>query len=269
MALASGYSVPALPYLAVVLLAAAGVGWALVRERPPVTARTILAWAPWMAVGSALYVNYQLGTVPRLLEPFASSPTVYLTTFALAGAVWLATMHTPAPRRVLAGVGFLAFSVPVAVALDYGTSRGTLTLLWPLGSAVVSAAVAAGVWAAFHRVRPDDAKVADGAGALVVLGHSLDAFSTAVGVGHLGFGEQTPLSRYLIEFGHAIVDLPGLGGAWLFVLVKLALAAGIVALLADYVREEPAEGYVLLGFVAAVGLGPGVHNVLLFVAATP
>lgn len=269
MALASGYSVPALPYLAVVLLAAAGVGWALVRERPPVTARTVLAWSPWMAVGSALYVNYQLGTVPRAVAPFASSPTVYLTTFALAGAVWLATMRTPAPRRVLAGVGFLALSVPIAVALDYGTTRGTLTLLWPLGGAVAAAVLAAAVWAAFRRLRPDDAKVTDGAGALAVLGHALDAVSTAVGVGHLGFGEQTPLSRYLIEFGHAIVDLPGLGGGWLFILVKLLLTAGVVALLADYVREEPAEGYVLLGFVAAVGLGPGVHNVILFVAATP
>lgn len=34
--------------------------------------------------------------------------------------------------------------------------------------------------------------------------------------------------------------------------------------MADYVREEPTEGYLLLGLVAAVGLGPGVHNLVLF-----
>jgi uncharacterized membrane protein len=60
-----------------------------------------------------------------------------------------------------------------------------------------------------------------------------------------------------------------LGVGWLFVLVKLLVAAGIVVLLADLVREDPVEGRLLLGFVAAVGLGPGVHNVLLFVVATP
>jgi uncharacterized membrane protein len=32
-------------------------------------------------------------------------------------------------------------------------------------------------------------------------------------------------------------------------------------------QEEPREGAALLGFVAAVGLGPGAHNLLLFAIA--
>jgi len=35
-------------------------------------------------------------------------------------------------------------------------------------------------------------------------------------------------------------------------------------LLADSVREDPAEGRLLFVLVAAVGLGPGAHNLLLF-----
>jgi uncharacterized membrane protein len=48
------------------------------------------------------------------------------------------------------------------------------------------------------------------------------------------------------------------------VLVKLGLGAGIAALLTGSVREAPREGRLLLAFVAAVGLGPGAHNLLLF-----
>ncbi|PHQ45435.1 DUF63 domain-containing protein, partial [Halorubrum sp. C3] len=52
-----------------------------------------------------------------------------------------------------------------------------------------------------------------------------------------------------------------------FLLVKLAVASAVVWLFAAYVREEPAEGYLLLGFVAAMGLGPAAHNLLLFSVA--
>jgi len=55
-----------------------------------------------------------------------------------------------------------------------------------------------------------------------------------------------------------------LGSGWLFVVVKLAVAGGVVVLFADYIDEVPTEGLLLLGFIAAVGLGPGVHNLLLF-----
>ena len=53
----------------------------------------------------------------------------------------------------------------------------------------------------------------------------------------------------------------------LVVVVALVVAAGVVWLFAAYVREEPAEGYLLLGFVAAMGLGPAAHNLLLFSVA--
>jgi uncharacterized membrane protein len=47
----------------------------------------------------------------------------------------------------------------------------------------------------------------------------------------------------------------------------VALATGVVLLLTDYVEEAPREGVLLLGLVAAVGLGPGAHNLVLFTVA--
>jgi len=52
-----------------------------------------------------------------------------------------------------------------------------------------------------------------------------------------------------------------------FLLVKLAVASAVVWLFAEFVRETPAEGYMLLGLIAALGLGPAAHNLLLFTVA--
>ena len=101
-------------------------------------------------------------------------------------------------------------------------------------------------------------------GLLAVFGHALDGVSTAVGYDLLGFGEQTPLSRLIIEVGAGLPAPAILGDAWLFVVVKLLVGAAVVVAFDGYVREDPAEGYPLLGLVAAVGLGPGAHNVVLF-----
>lgn len=265
MVLPAGFSYP-LPYLVVLAAAALAVGYALAREDPVVDATTILAWGPWMAVGSTLYVASQLDLVTGVLAPAITAPTVYLTTFVVASVVWLAALHTPYPRRVLAGVGFIALSLPIALAVQYGTAHGGLTPAWPLAGALAACAVTALVWLALDRYAHDDTRVAGAAGLLVVLGHTLDALTTAVGVDLLGFHEQTPLSATLIHLGATV--LPGYG-AWLFVLVKVALAAGIVVVLADYARDEPTYGYLLYGLVAAVGLGPGAHNLLLFIVTSP
>ena len=53
----------------------------------------------------------------------------------------------------------------------------------------------------------------------------------------------------------------------MFVTVKIALAVFVTWLLADTVRERPREGYLFCALVAAVGLGPGAHNLILFTVA--
>lgn len=260
--LPEGFALPPLPYLLALLVALGLVGWGLSRRAPAVTERHVLALGPWMVVGSALHVLFVLDAAPAALRPLLGTPSVYLSVAALVGGLWLGTDAAGLPvPTVLAGAGLLA-AVPL-VAGAFAAPPAALAVVWP-GLALVGAVLATALWfALLRRVRPIVA-VTGWAGALALFGHALDGFSTAVGVDVLGFGERTPLSRLIIETGHALT--PGLGGGWLFVLVKLAVVGGVVVLLADYVEEDPTEGNLLLGLVAAVGLGPGAHNLVLFAA---
>jgi uncharacterized membrane protein len=269
MILPAGFEAPPLAYVVFLVVALASVLARLVVESPRVTERTALALAPWMAAGAGGYVCYQIDAVPPVLAPLASSPVVYLTTFVVAGTVWLLAARVRAdPAPHLAAAGVLAWLLPTGVAVWVGAHRGTLQVVWPLAAVTVTTALTALVWAGLRRLRPEPTDLTRGAGAFVVFGHALDGVSTAVGVDVLGFGEQTPLSRLILELGNALPTAPYVGGAWLFVAVKLALACAVVLLLADQVREAPASGYLLLAAVAAVGFGPGVHNLLLFVVAS-
>lgn len=269
--LPEGFALPPLPYLVAVLLASALVAYSLFQRRPAVTEQVVVSLAPWMAVGSGLYALFQVGAVPAVLAPLAGAPTVYLTTFVVAGAVFALVAdrrtdvfaHDSVPG-VLAATGTLALGAVLVTALGVGLQRAPLRVLWPGVALVGSAALAWILWVAARRVRPEEMGWVGRAGALVVFGHTLDGVSTAVGLEMLSFGEQTPLSQIVIAVGDALPTAQYVGGAWLFVVVKLVLALVVVSLLGEYVREEPTEGNLLLALVAAVGLGPGVHNVILF-----
>jgi uncharacterized membrane protein len=164
---------------------------------------------------------------------------------------------------VLGVVGaVLALSI-VGFALAVGL-RGSLRAFWPAVGLIVSVALAAATWIVARRGQVGEA---GWAGVLVVFAHALDGVSTAVGVDVLGFGEQTPLARVFLQAAASLPVSDLLGTGWLFVAVKVGLAVFITWLLADSVRERPREGYLLCAFVAAVGLGPGAHNLLLFVVA--
>ncbi|MWV64196.1 DUF63 family protein [Halorubrum sp. JWXQ-INN 858] len=263
----AGTTLPPAPYLVVVLLAVGAVALAVRRRPPTVTRRHVLGLAPWMVLGSTLHVLYVVGALPPVLAPFAGSPTVYLTVASLAGATWLAAESIDAARgRVpasLAGVGFALLVPVVAAATLGGVSRPGA--FWSAVALAATLPVAALTWGALIRTIPET-RVTGSVGALAVFGHALDGVSTAVGVSQLGFGERTPLSRWILELG-GVPPLPVLGEGWVFLLVKLAVASVVVWLFAEYVRESPAQGSLLLGFVAAVGLGPGAHNLLLFAVA--
>ncbi|MDY7081439.1 MAG: DUF63 domain-containing protein, partial [Halobacteria archaeon] len=83
----------------------------------------------------------------------------------------------------------------------------------------------------------------------------------------LGFYEQTPLSRRILDFASTLPTAEYLGSGWLFIAVKLFLVVVVIWQFRNYVEMRPEKGYVALGFIAAVGLGPGIHNLLLTVAA--
>lgn len=265
MVLPAGTSIPPLPHLLVLLAGAAVVGWLLRRERPAVTADVVLALAPWMVVGASLHVIYQIEAVPASIAPFLGSPSVYLTTAIVAGAVWLlARRLTDRPEWRLGVVGAAIAIVTVTYTLVVG---GVNRVVVPSGALVVGIFVGVAAWWLLRRVRPEEAATVGAVGLLVVFAHALDGVSTAAGVDLLGFGERTPASRVIMEVAGALPTVDLLGVGWLFVLVKVAVAAAVVVLFAEYVREEPTPGYALLGLIAAVGLGPGAHNLLLFAVA--
>ena len=274
LVLPSGFALPPLPYLLGIAVGVLGVAGLLYRLDPPATPRVVAAFAPWMVAGAAGYVLYQLDAVPAVVAPLFGSPAVYLSTFVVAGVVWAAsarfdaeTWSFPSAPSVLLLSGALTAGGVVGSALAVGGARGGLRPFWPAVGFLVSALVAAVVWVALRRRRPR-VEATGAAGLLVVLAHTLDGISTALGVDVLsGFGEQTPLSRLVLELGQALPTAQYVGGGWLFVAVKVALAAGVVVLLTDYVEEAPREGTLLLGLVAAVGLGPGAHNLVLFTVA--
>ncbi|MFW5903218.1 MAG: DUF63 family protein [Halolamina sp.] len=268
MVLPAGSSVPPLPQVALLLAATVAVAWGLHRERVRITDRTILALSPWMVAGATAYVVYQLEVIPPAIAPFFGSPAVYATTFVIAGVVWLLARGTTRTKEFLGGVGLVAMVIPTAVALAVSADDGLEPVL-PLLGVAIAALVAWATWWAFGVVRPRDASTVGVAGPVVVFGHALDAISTAIGVDLLGFGERTPLSALILDGAGALPTADVIGVGWLFVLVKLAVATLVLWLLAGYVRDEPGEGFTLLGVVAAVGLGPGAHNVLLFVVLGP
>ena len=266
--LPEGFALPPLPYLLSLLVSLGVVVALFVRRRPPVTDGVVLALAPWMVLGSALHVLYVVDALPPAVRPLAGTPAVYLTVAVVAGATWLgsATLASGETPRLLGGVGLVALVPGVAAVVGVGTGRRSLRLYPSLAILVLSAVAAAATWALLRRRYPDVA-LTGRAGVLAVGGHALDGVSTAIGIVLLGFGERTPLSALIIEFAASLPTAPLIGSGWLFVLVKLVVAAVVVAALTDMVREDPTQGRLLLGFVAAVGLGPGAHNVLLFAVA--
>jgi len=274
--LPAGSQLPPLSHLFVLVVAVAGVALALRRTAPRVTDRVVVSFAPWMVAGSSGYVLQETAIVPDLLEPFLASPAVYVSVAVVAGAVWAATaaaelpvdrFRFPSVPSVLAVSGSVVALVIAGWVLVVGT-RGGLSPIWPMIGLVVAIACAAAVWVGLREWFPQT-RMTGAVGGLCIFGHALDGISTAIGIDVLGFGERSPLSRVIIEFAAGLPTAPVIGSGWLFVLVKLALAAAVVALLSGYVREEPTEGYLLLGAVAAVGLGPGAHNLLLFTVVSP
>lgn len=256
--LPAGFALPPLPYLLALAVGLLVVGSLLVRRRPPVDDDRVLGLAPWMAAGAAGHVLYVVDGLPSGLRPLGGTPAVYVTVAVLAGAVWvLADESGRDAPRALGATGLVATGVTGGAALGAGAA---FEPVWPAAALVAAAVVAGATWAGLLRVRPDVA-VAGRSGALAVFGHALDGVSTAVGVGMLDYGERTPVSRLVIEFGSA---LAGPSGVWLFVVVKLAVVAVLTVWLAEFVREDPDGGHLLFVVVTAVGLGPGVHNLLLF-----
>ena len=269
--LPEGFALPPPTYLVGLLAAVGAVGWAAARRRPAVTTARVLALAPWMVLGSAVHVLHVLNALPDVVRPLGGTPAVYVAVGVAAAGVWLAAdagLDAAAVPRGLTATGGVVAAGAIAWVGAAGAAEASVSPAIPAAGFVVAVVLTVVVWVGLTRGVP--AVEATGPlGAFVVFAHVLDGVSTAVGVDVLGFGERTPLSQVIIEAAVGLPTEPILGTVWLFVVVKIAVASVVVWLFADLMADEPARSRLLLGFVAAVGLGPAVHNLLLFSVAAP
>lgn len=270
--LPEGFALPPLVYLLPVLVATAGMAVLLYYVRPPITDWTLVALVPWMAIGSTLYVLYQQNAFLPAVKPLFGNPTVYLTTAAATAFVWTASeviaemrSERASTNRQLGVVGGTGLVCLVAFSLYVGSAKGTLEPLWPVIGVALSAMGAAFAWIAISFTFTETAKITGRTGAVVVFAHVLDGVSTAIGVDALaGVGERTPFSALILDYASQLPTAQVIGSGWLFLLVKLILAVFVVVAFTEYVDEEPAQARLVLALVAALGLGPGAHNLLLF-----
>ncbi len=265
--LPEGFALPPLPYLLALAVGIGVVAVGVTRRDLAVDQRHVVALVPWILAGAGVHALYVVDALPSLVRPLGGTPAVYATMAVLAGGVWLVADATVQNvPRVLAMSGVTAFVPTYGSGIAVGLSRGTFAPFWSGVALLASLAVGAVAWVLLSRAVPR-VDHTGWVGVVALVSHAVDAVSTAVGVDVLGFGERTPLSRYIIEFAADLPTAEVIGSGWLFVLVKLVLVSGVVVLFADLMEEEPREGAALLGFVAAVGLGPGAHNLLLFAIA--
>lgn len=276
--LPAGFGLPPLPYLVGLVLGTLIVGVLLVVLQPEVTSWDVLALGVWMAVGSTLHALYQMGVFPGGVSPLFGAPAVYLTTFIVAGGVWLvasvgATAEVfAAAARIVGGVGTVVLVVVAGYLVRIGLSGANdfvLRPFWPVVGLFVAVVVAAVAFIALALVYTEAVATTGKVGAFVVFAHTLDGVSTAIGVDVLGVGERTPLPRLIMDVAAGLPTAQHVGVGWLFVLTKVVLALVIVAVFADYLKDSPERGRIAMALMAAVGFGPGVYNLLLFLVSAP
>ena len=270
--LPEGTVIPPLPYLLTLLVLVIAVSVALFQQDPPVTEYTVVALVPWMATGGALHVLAVTTIANPLIVPFLEAPAVYATTFILFGATWrialdLPTTSDPTPSRawLVGASGAAVLSVVTIGILSAAALRGNLALGWPLASLVASIILTIVLWGGFRSISPQAASTARWVGVVVLFAHVFDGVTTAIGVDVLGAGERSPIPLLIMDLAAQFPLAETIGVGWAFVVVKVILAGGVVWLFEEYIREAPRQAYFLLSLIAAVGLGPGMHNLLLFI----
>jgi uncharacterized membrane protein len=268
--LPTGFALPPLPYLLGLLGVTLLVVALLLAVRPAVTQRTVVGFAPWMAVGGALHAFYQLEAFNELWAPLFGTPAVYLTTFVVAGVFWLALAlvgMANTPRYVarflgLSGLGVL--TVLLVLAIWQGVGVGTIDPIWPPMAVIVAMVITGLTMLAISLWRTTVFVRARLAGTLVVFAHSLDGVSTAVGTDVYGVHERSPIPREIMELAGELPTAELVGVGWLFVLIKVAVAGLVVVAFNRSIEEDPFWGNLLFAIVAAVGLGPATNNLFLF-----
>jgi uncharacterized membrane protein len=228
---------------------------------PLVTRRVVLAGTPWMVLAGLLYPLAATGVYDGPLDAVLGSPLVVPVTVILATVLWIPLVQGGRVRARMDSAGYLAATgtgalVPVLV-VTLLAGRATVATLVPLALAPVVAAIAAAAVVFVLGLSAAPALAAARSLALLaVYAQALHAVAVVVAVDALGMPASGPLARATVGLGTELGG--GFGIAWPFLLVKLCAVALLVVALGRLAERRTTAAYVLLGTVAALGVGPAV-----------
>lgn len=174
-------------------------------------------------------------------------------------------VRTQAATQVGMGVAVSVVALLCLPSLLRGD--GHVHVLWPAISVLGAIALTVVVWLTIRHLSPSVSTQAGWMGVFVVFGQAVDAVSTAVGVDILSVTEQVPLSRAVLELAATLPAASLIGVGWLFVVLKMALATGLVWLVATDSETTPLATRLLLLGGGLAGLLPGIRNLILYTLA--
>lgn len=273
MILPSGFELPPLLYLTVLVGGAVLITAVLWSLGPLIDQRTVVGLAPWMALGGALHALNQppIELYDAALAPLFGSPAVYLTTFNLVGAIWvvvaLVETRRGAQSRAAMHMGLIGLGVlTVVLVLSAITALRSdqLALIWPTASVFGGLVVGGLSLGAIAFWRTPIIIRARYAAPVVLFAHAFDGVSTAIGKDVIGVAERSPIPRLIMDLAGSLPTAETIGSGWLFIFVKVVVAMVVVVSMDEYLSEEPVEASLVLSAIAAVGLGPATNNFVLF-----
>ncbi|MFW6436517.1 MAG: DUF63 family protein [Halococcoides sp.] len=273
LVLPSGLVVPD-PAVAVGLLVGVVVVVAfLLALEPRIDQWTVLGLTPWMVAGGLLHALTQLPTTPypSVVATLFAAPAVYATVFVLTGGTWIGliflataagTEDSEAMYLFYVGIGV---AVTLAVATVYwGHSLG-LQAVWPAVAVAVAIVLTGVVWLLASLRATEAVGRAWLVTPMVVFAHALDGTTTAVGYDVLEATERSPIPRLIMDAAAQLPTAEYVGAGWPFVLLKIAVAVVLAVYLSDFLEDEPVRSNLLYAAIVALGLGPAVNNLVLFV----
>jgi uncharacterized membrane protein len=287
-----GYTlVSTLGYMVVLVYMLVGVYFLLKRLDLRPYSEFFFALVPFMLFGGALRVVEDAtdaaigaGVEPAITYPLNTlliSPVIYWTAFLLTlGGLLIAkqlqnrgvsrTYHYP-----LGAIGVMAVLATVAHLTNLAVTReyvafhpGVLITVM-----VLAVVIAVGIYLGFERYKPRVNAGTGLVGLVVVWGHAVDGVANvlasdwtyAFGI-DLVYGSKHVFNRFIVNLTGQVQPAwltAAVGDSWPFLVVKVLVAAGIVALFdEEFIAESPRYSIMLLTAIVAVGLGPGTRDVL-------
>jgi uncharacterized membrane protein len=140
--------------------------------------------------------------------------------------------------------------------------------------AVLSVVFAVGIYTAIDRYRPAIHRGTGYMGLVVLWAHAVDGVANVIasdwtgvfGIPGGGYSAKHVVNRIIIDVTQTIQPAwltEMIGDSWTFLVVKLIVAAAILAVFDEkFLHENPYYAVMLLVAVVAVGLGPGTRDVV-------